>query len=54
MPPEAALTTPSLTLVESKAPPVAPTDDLFDMFADFAQNPAAQYSAGAEPGKTLQ
>lgn len=52
--PEAALTIPSLTLVESKAPSVAPTDDLFAMFADFAQNPAGQYSAGAEPGKTLQ
>lgn len=52
--PEAALTIPSLTIVESKAPPAAAQDDLFDMFAGFAQNPAAQYSAGTEPGKTLQ
>ena len=50
--PEAALTIPSLTIVESKAPPVAAQDDLFDMFADIAQNPAANYRT--TPGKTLQ
>lgn len=51
--PDAALTIPSLTMVESKTAPVSPQDDLFAAFADMANNPAANFNSGSG-GRTIQ